>query len=58
MVPSNYVSENGKIHVITCDINLEKLIPNDEINKDIQRVWVLFIKVGFVCLNYFVVFNV
>ena len=45
------VSESGKIHVITCDVNLEKLIPNDEIIKDIQRVWVLFIRVGFVFLN-------
>ena len=32
------VSENGNIHVITHDLDLEELFPNNELIKDIQRV--------------------
>ena len=32
------VSENGNIHVITHDDDLEELFPNNELIKDIQRV--------------------
>ena len=32
------VSENGNIHVITHDLDLEELFPNNELMKDMQRV--------------------
>ena len=32
------VSENGNIHVITHDVDLEELFPNNELIKDMQRV--------------------
>ena len=32
------VSENGNIHGITRDVDLEELFPNNELIKDIQRV--------------------
>ena len=32
------VSENGNIHVINHDVDLEELFPNNELIKDIQRV--------------------
>ena len=32
------ISENGNIHVITNDVDLEELFPNSELTKDIQRV--------------------
>ena len=32
------VSENGSIHVITHDVDLEELFPKNELIKDIQRV--------------------
>ena len=32
------VSENGNIHVIIHDVDLEELFPNNELIKDIQRL--------------------
>ena len=32
------IFENGNIHVITHDVDLEELLPNNELIKDIQKV--------------------
>ena len=52
------IFENGNIHVIMHDVDLEELFPNNELIKDIQKVQILLIKVRFVFLNHFIVFNV